>query len=118
MSLFSLSRRRAARRAPLRLEVEALEDRCTPSTVGIMSVVDPNPPPNPTTPPTPSLTTPPTPSPSVSPNLSIGDSSVVRNSSGHTYAVFTLTLSAPSSQQITVQYATADGTAKAGVDYM
>ncbi len=39
------------------------------------------------------------------------------NSGGTTDEVFTVSLSAPSSQLVTVNYATADGNAKAGADY-
>lgn len=37
---------------------------------------------------------------------------------GNTLFVFTVTLSAPSATQVTVRYATADGTARAGEDYV
>ena len=47
------------------------------------------------------------------PTLSIGDVSVVEGNSGTTPAVFVVTLSAASDQPITVDYATADGTATA-----
>jgi PKD repeat protein len=48
------------------------------------------------------------------PTLSIGDVSHNEGNSGTTNFVFPLTLSAPSSHDITVKYATADGTATAG----
>jgi hypothetical protein len=51
------------------------------------------------------------------PTISIGSSSVTEPDSGSTSAVFTITLSNPSSQTITVDYATSDGTATAGSDY-
>ncbi len=53
----------------------------------------------------------------VLPQISIDDVSVVEGDSGTTAAEFTLTLSAASSQPVTVNFATADGTATAGSDY-
>ncbi len=50
--------------------------------------------------------------------LSISDTSVTEGDSGTTTAVFTVTLSAASGRVITVTYATADGTATAGTDYV
>jgi Calx-beta domain len=47
------------------------------------------------------------------PSLSINDVTVTEGSSGTTDAVFTVTLSAASTPAVTVQYATADGTATA-----
>ncbi len=52
------------------------------------------------------------------PSLSINDVAVVEGDAGTVNAVFTVTLSAVSSQQVTVDYATADGTATAGEDYV
>ncbi|HEY3052145.1 MAG TPA: Calx-beta domain-containing protein [Thermoanaerobaculia bacterium] len=52
------------------------------------------------------------------PKISINDVSVLEGNSGTTPAVFTVSLSNPSYQDITVQYATADGTATAPSDYM
>jgi len=53
------------------------------------------------------------------PALSIADATVTEGNSGTTNAVFTVTLSAPSSQAVTVNYATADGAATvAGNDYV
>jgi hypothetical protein len=52
------------------------------------------------------------------PTLSIGDVTVPRGPSGTTSAVFPVTLSAASYQSVTVAYATADGTATGGVDYV
>jgi hypothetical protein len=53
------------------------------------------------------------------PTLSINSVSVTEGNTGTTNANFTVTLSAASSQTITVQYATADGTATvAGNDYL
>ncbi|MBW4648779.1 MAG: DUF4347 domain-containing protein [Kastovskya adunca ATA6-11-RM4] len=51
------------------------------------------------------------------PTISISDVSFNESDAGTTNAVFTASLSNPSSQTITVSYATADGTAKAGSDY-
>jgi hypothetical protein len=50
--------------------------------------------------------------------LSINDVSVTEPNTGTANAVFTVTLSAASSQTVTVAYATADGTATAGTDYV
>jgi ELWxxDGT repeat protein len=51
------------------------------------------------------------------PNLSIKDLTVVEGNSGTRSATFTVTLSAGSIRPVTVQYATANGTATAGSDY-
>lgn len=51
------------------------------------------------------------------PSLSIDDVTVVEGNSGTTNAVFTVSLSAASGQTVTVNYATADGTATAPADY-
>ncbi|MDQ3907731.1 MAG: Ig-like domain repeat protein [Acidobacteriota bacterium] len=51
------------------------------------------------------------------PSLSIGNISVAEGNSGTTNATFTITLSAQSGEVVTVNYATADGTATAGTDY-
>jgi hypothetical protein len=51
------------------------------------------------------------------PSLSIADVSVTEPASGTATAVFTVTLSPPSSQTVTVLYATADGTARTGSNY-
>ena len=51
------------------------------------------------------------------PTLSLNDVTVVEGNSGTSNAEFTVTLSDPSSQAVTVDYATADGTASAGADY-
>ena len=48
------------------------------------------------------------------PSLSINDVTVTEGNSGTTNATFTVTLSAASGQAVTVDYATADGTATAG----
>ena len=52
------------------------------------------------------------------PSVSINDVSVSEGNSGTTNAVFTVTLSPASSQTATVNYATADNTATAGLDYV
>jgi hypothetical protein len=49
--------------------------------------------------------------------LQVGDVSVVSPSSGTTNASFSVTLSPPSASAVTVNYATADGTATAGTHY-
>ena len=51
-------------------------------------------------------------------NISIGDVSVTEGNSGFTGTTFTVSLSAPSTLQVTVNYATANGTATAGSDYV
>ena len=51
------------------------------------------------------------------PALSVNDTSVSEGNGGTTNAVFTVTLSAPSAQSVTVNYATASGTATAGTDF-
>jgi hypothetical protein len=52
------------------------------------------------------------------PSLSIDDVSVNEGNAGTTSAVFTVTLSPASGQTATVNYATADNTATAGLDYV
>lgn len=51
------------------------------------------------------------------PSASITDVSLTEGNSGTKSAIFTVTLSAASSQTVTIDYATADGTARAGSDY-
>ena len=51
------------------------------------------------------------------PTLSINDVTVTEGDSGTTNAVFTVNLSAASTQTVSVNYATANGTATAGSDY-
>jgi hypothetical protein len=51
------------------------------------------------------------------PTLGVGNVSVVNGTSGTTPAVFTISLSAPVSDPVTVNYATANGTATAGTDF-
>jgi len=51
------------------------------------------------------------------PSITINDISVPEGNSGTKTATFTLTLSGTSSRNVTVAYATADGTATAGTDY-
>ena len=61
--------------------------------------------------------TPTTPPPPPLPTLSISDVTLAEGNTGTTNATFTVTLSASSAQQVTVAYATANGTATAGSDY-
>ena len=56
--------------------------------------------------------------PNIPPQISIGDAAVIASTSGTIGASFTVSLSAPSAQTVTVVYATSDGTGKAGVDYV
>src|SRR5262249_37478955 len=51
------------------------------------------------------------------PSITINDATVTEGNTGSTNATFTVTLSAASSQPVSVQYATLDGTATAGSDY-
>ncbi len=51
------------------------------------------------------------------PNLSIDDVSIPEGNGGSSSADFTVTLSSPSSQTVTVDFATGNGTATAPVDY-
>src|SRR6185436_7490158 len=51
------------------------------------------------------------------PELSVDDASVTEGDSGTVDATFTVTLSGATSRTVTVDYATADGTASAGSDY-
>ncbi|HEX7184807.1 MAG TPA: Calx-beta domain-containing protein [Thermoanaerobaculia bacterium] len=51
------------------------------------------------------------------PQVSIGDASVTEGDDGTVIAAFAVTLSAPSGLDVTVPYATTDGTAQAGSDY-
>jgi VCBS repeat-containing protein len=51
------------------------------------------------------------------PSITINDTGVVEGDSGTTNAVFTVLLSAPSGLPVTVDFATASGTATAGSDY-
>jgi hypothetical protein len=52
------------------------------------------------------------------PNLTINDQTVTEGNSGTVNAIFTVTLSAASGQTVTVDYATANGTASAPADYV
>lgn len=54
----------------------------------------------------------------VPPTIRAGDVQVTEGEGGTTDATFTVTLSAASSQPVTVDYATADGTAVSGSDYL
>lgn len=51
------------------------------------------------------------------PSLAIGDLSIQEGNSGETLAVFTVSLSAASSESVSVGYSTLDGTAKSDSDY-
>jgi hypothetical protein len=51
------------------------------------------------------------------PTISINNVSVVEGNAGTTNAVFTVTLSAPSVQDVNVNFATVNGTASSGLDY-
>jgi hypothetical protein len=55
--------------------------------------------------------------PTPTPAMAINNISVTEGNNGTTNAVFTVNLSAPSASLVTVQYATANGTATAGSDY-
>src|SRR5262249_53693092 len=50
-------------------------------------------------------------------SIAIGDRTVAEGNTGTVAATFTVTLSAASTQPVTVAYATADGTATVGSDY-
>ena len=52
------------------------------------------------------------------PRLSIGDAVATEGNSGTTLLTFTVTLSAAQGEAVTVDYATVDGTAIAGEDYL
>ncbi|MFG1424706.1 Calx-beta domain-containing protein [Roseixanthobacter glucoisosaccharinicivorans] len=52
------------------------------------------------------------------PAISIGDLSVAEGNGEHAHFMFTVTLDKPALGPVTVQYATADGTAVAGADYV
>jgi hypothetical protein len=52
------------------------------------------------------------------PSASIADASVVEGNGGTTAMTFTVTLSAPSTRTVTIDFATTDGTAVAGQDYV
>lgn len=52
------------------------------------------------------------------PSLSVHDVQVVEGNSGTTQATFVVALSAPASQSVSFSYATANGTATAGSDYV
>jgi len=51
------------------------------------------------------------------PSITVGDASVAEGHSGFTPAVFVVSLSRASARTVTVRYATAPGTARAGSDY-
>ncbi|HEX6163369.1 MAG TPA: Calx-beta domain-containing protein, partial [Vicinamibacterales bacterium] len=54
---------------------------------------------------------------SVAPGLAVNDVAIAEGNAATANAIFTVALSGPSSQVITVQYATSNGTATAGSDY-
>jgi hypothetical protein len=54
----------------------------------------------------------------VVPTLTINDVSIVEGNAGFSTATFTVTLTNPNASATTVQYATANGTATAGTDYV
>ncbi|MBC6419310.1 MAG: DUF1194 domain-containing protein, partial [Prochloron sp. SP5CPC1] len=54
----------------------------------------------------------------VTTGLVINDVTVEEGNEGNTNAVFTVTLLSPTTEQVTLDYATADGTAEAGTDYV
>jgi uncharacterized repeat protein (TIGR01451 family) len=56
--------------------------------------------------------------PVTTPTISIADAAVVEGNLGTTNMIFAVTLAAPSTQTITVNYATSDGSATAGSDYV
>jgi hypothetical protein len=58
-----------------------------------------------------------TPPPPPPPALRIGDRTVAEGNTGTASATFTVTLSAPSTQPVTIAYATGNGSATAGSDY-
>ncbi|BAI94220.1 Calx-beta domain-containing protein [Arthrospira platensis NCB002] len=53
----------------------------------------------------------------IKPNITIRDTKIEEGDRGETNARFVVTLDSPSSERVTVNYATADGTATAGEDY-
>src|SRR5581483_3150602 len=57
------------------------------------------------------------PPPPPPPSVTIGDRAVTEGNTGRTSATFSVTLSAASSQTITIAYATGDGSASGGSDY-
>ena len=56
--------------------------------------------------------------PPSTPSLSVSDVTVTEGNSGTTSAIFTVSLSASSTQTVTVTYATANGTAQSGTDFV
>lgn len=55
--------------------------------------------------------------PAVVPSISVGDAAAVEGNSGAGSLTFAVTLSAPTTNSVTVDFATADGSASAGTDY-
>ena len=56
--------------------------------------------------------------PSANPTISIGDVALAEGNTGQTAFVFTVSLSEASNREVRVHYATADGSAIAGSDYV
>src|SRR5262249_51688053 len=52
------------------------------------------------------------------PKISVGDTRVTETDTGSVQAIFPVTLSCPTDHPVTVSYATAEGTATAGADYL
>lgn len=71
----------AARRRPVRLTLETLDERLVPAS------------------------------------LSVGDAVILEGNSGAQYALVSVNLDAPTNKTVTVNYATADGSARSGSDY-
>ena len=114
---------RATEHAPQNLSFQIVHDvwdhntNCPVHDDGVVNVTvgsQPPPPPRRPPPPPPPRRPPPPPPPPSLPELSIGDAPV---SEGAGNAVFTVTLSAESDDEVTVGYATSDGTATAEDDY-
>ncbi len=55
--------------------------------------------------------------PTAPPSVSIADLTVTEGNGAHSHFMFVVTLSKPSTETVTVRYATSSGTATAGVDY-
>ncbi|ORB29191.1 chitinase [Mycolicibacterium parafortuitum] len=55
--------------------------------------------------------------PTAPPSVSVADLTVTEGNGAHSHFMFVVTLSKPSTETVTVHYATSNGTATAGVDY-
>ena len=84
----------------------------------LWSNTPPTPPPTPLPPPPPTPPPPPPPPLPPRPVISIASAAVVEGNTGRRPLTFTLTLSVPSLQPVRVRWATANGTARAGTDYL